>query len=147
MTLRGGSQLKPMLLENRDSFSQYSKVNAVQYIVILSTVLQRQQQNINEISNSQNLPYILPSRDSYGAPVVRILGKVGSVIAASHCMSLPVFLLFVYWLGGTIKRTISSHGLELVLRMQQWKYRSNFSFNSQGNYFTRYISKKNSLVN
>ena len=60
------------------------RYNAVQFIMILSSALQRQQQNINQTSNSRQTPHIPPSRVSYGVSIVRIWEKIDRVIMTPH---------------------------------------------------------------
>ena len=49
--------------------------DAVQYITVLHTTIQWQEQNIKHISKSQHTPHIQPLRASYGASFTRILEK------------------------------------------------------------------------
>ena len=60
----------------------------MQYITISHTTIQREEQNINQISKSQQPPHISPLRANYGVSVVRILQKFDHVITASHCDKL-----------------------------------------------------------
>ena len=62
------------------------RYNAVQFITLLTTALRRQQQNLNQTSNSQQTPHTSPSWASYGASIVRILKKIDRVIMAPHCI-------------------------------------------------------------
>ena len=63
------------------------RYNAVQYIMILHTTIQRQEQNINKISKSQKTPHITPLRASYRVSVVRILQNIDRVIKAPYCIA------------------------------------------------------------
>ena len=44
------------------------------------------QQNLNQISNSQQAPHTSPSRPSYGVSIVRIREKIDRIITAPHCI-------------------------------------------------------------
>ena len=59
---------------------------AVQYNMILYTVLQKLMQNIDQSLYSQKTPHILPSQVSYGMSFVIILGEIHCVIPTVHCM-------------------------------------------------------------
>ena len=45
----------------------------------------RQQQNLNQTSNSQQTPYTSPSQARYGVFIIRISKKIDRVITAPHC--------------------------------------------------------------
>ena len=72
------------LLWWRDIYSNIHTVecryNAVQFIKILRIALQWQQQKVNQASNSQQTPHILPSWVSNGMSFVKILEKIDHVI-------------------------------------------------------------------
>ena len=61
------------------------RYNAVQFITILHTALRRQQQNVNQTSDSQQTPHTSPSRASNGVSIMWILKKIDRVIMAQHC--------------------------------------------------------------
>ena len=61
--------------------------NAVQFIMILHTALQWQQQNMNETWIPQQTPHSSPWWASYGVSVVWKLEKIDSIIMAPHCMA------------------------------------------------------------
>ena len=63
------------------------RYNAVQYDMILCTVLQWLKQNMNKRFYPQNSSHISPSRASYGVSVVRIREKTGRVITLPHSIS------------------------------------------------------------
>ena len=65
------------------------RYNAVQYDMILCTVLQWLRQNMNQRFYPQKTPHISPSRASYVVSVVRIREKTGRVITLR-----TLFLLF-----------------------------------------------------
>ena len=61
------------------------RYNTVYFIMMLHATLQRQQQNINQILNSQKTPHTSPSRASYGVSVVWIWETIDRVITAPRC--------------------------------------------------------------
>ena len=62
------------------------RCNAVWFITRLHTTLWSQWQKVNQILESQQPPYIPPSRASYGVSIVGILWKIDGVITAPHCI-------------------------------------------------------------
>ena len=59
--------------------------NAIQFIMISFMAPWWEEQNLNQISNSQQTPHTSPSRASYGVSIVRILEKTDHVIMVPHC--------------------------------------------------------------
>ena len=55
---------------------------------ILHTALQWQQQNVNEISKSQQTPHTSPSQASYGVSIMRVFEKIDRIITAPFCIFL-----------------------------------------------------------
>ena len=77
------------------------RYDAVKYVMILRTILQNQQQNINHTLNSQKTTHTSPSRAGYGESILRTLEKIDRVITTSHCtcywlrLFLSEFYLFL----------------------------------------------------
>ena len=64
--------------------------NAIRYVMILYTVLQRQRQNVNKILNFpktlQQILHSSPMRATYGVSAVRFVVKIEHDITALHCI-------------------------------------------------------------
>ena len=89
--------------------------NVVQFIMVLQTALQWQQQNVNKTSNSQQAPHTSPSRVSSGVSIMINLKKIDCIILAPHCMYVlhdlcsPIhnvlwITLHTHWFPGTLNR-------------------------------------------
>ena len=74
------------LLWNLAWYTIECRYNVVEYIMILHTILQWQQQNINHTLNPQKASHISPSHVTYGISVVRICEKIDCVKTALHCI-------------------------------------------------------------
>ena len=69
------------------------RYNVVQFNRILSTALQRQEQNLNQTSNSQQTPHASPLWTSYRVSIVKISEKTDCVITAPNCIFVVCFLM------------------------------------------------------
>ena len=76
------------MIEDANTVAIQCHYNAVQFIMILQTVLQWQQQNVNQTLNSQQTPHTSPSRASYGVSIMRNLKKIGQVLMPPQCITL-----------------------------------------------------------
>ena len=72
------------------------RYNAVQFIMISCTALQKQWQKINKILKSQQTAHIWSSWASYGVSFVNIVDKINSIIMALHCIWNSISSPFKY---------------------------------------------------
>ena len=87
------------LITNNVTTSKQSTVecryNVKQYIMILYTAMQWQQQNMDQTSHSQKTPHTSPLRARQGMSFVRILEKIYRVYKIQvHYITLFVFVQY-----------------------------------------------------
>ena len=94
------------------------RYNAVQFITIIHRTPHLQQQNINQVSNSQQTPHTLPSRASYWVSIMIILKqKNDRVITAPHCI----------WITKLYQHGIIGYKLEMKQRCKGTRLLSTWS--------------------
>ena len=88
------------------------RYNVVQIIMLLHMALLKQRQKITQIFESQQAPYISPSRASYGVSIVKIWGVIDRIITALHGSWQYI---------GKVWKLISAFIIPMSCRVPSWK--------------------------